>query len=66
MIWVIASVPFWGIALVLFVLSFGAIYSALEKSGTGRPEECHRIFMGAMAMFVFSGLFGLIAAKICS
>lgn len=65
MIWVIASVPFWGIAFALSALAFGAIYSALEKSAA-EPAKCHRMFIGAMVMLAVSGLFGLIAAKICS
>lgn len=62
MIWIIASLPFWIIA----VLAGAGIYGLVKATTQPTQQDFNKIVGGCFVVLLTSGIFAIIAAKICS
>lgn len=70
MIWIIASIPFWLLALALFVMAAATICMAFDTKYLTAEGILHKrngyALFGAFVCLPASGSVALLAAKICS
>lgn len=65
MIWVIASIPFWALAALLFFMTFSAmIHGTFSEKCQG--EEYRTLMTGGIIVTLFAGFLAIVAAKLCS
>lgn len=63
MIWIIASIPFWVIAAIL---AGAAIYGLAKTHTQTTKKDFNDLVGGSFVLLLTSGIFAIIAAKICS
>lgn len=67
MIWIIASLPFWIVGIILLFLSCGSVCLLFTKEWLAKPNHEYSIAWGFSGfMFLASGVLLLIAAKVAS
>lgn len=73
MIWVIASLPFWALAVIAVIVAAACTWSGLHtrmyqrgvaEGKLDQPQQAY--FLIGVGFWIIAGLFALIAAKICS
>jgi len=64
MIWVIASLPFWIVGILLSVAALAGGYRCLQTDKTGR--DIMNTVIGFTSIMMFAGGLLYLAAKICS
>lgn len=71
--WIIASIPFWAITLIFSIAAFCCSLIAFSETvyregiASGRLEKSRASYLVAgIFLWLFAGIVGLIAAKICS
>lgn len=67
MSWVIASIPFWGVGILLLWLAASALGHAYSAKGLAKPQEEWNTVMGGILLIAMAaGVMFYIAAKVAS
>lgn len=64
--WVIASIPFWAMGVLLFSLSICGLGGMFQEIKDGKTSEATKTFWGMCIVLACSGVFAAFAAKIAS